>query len=493
MKGRSQHDYMTVHKYRVSPFFLTIALFLIWGCSKSQSEKPDPIPPDPLPPSNTTYLTAWITTGDKTYLFQKQTALIPFDTVSTATATLEVDSTITYQTIDGFGYTLTGGSAYLINRLPSTQKTALLQELFGSDEKSIGISYLRISIGASDLSPEVFTYDDMPSGQTDINLDHFSLSMDSVDLVPVLQAILQINPAIKIMGTPWSPPAWMKDNNSMVGGSLKPAYYEGYARYFVRYIQAMQAKGIRIDAITPQNEPMHGGNNPSMLMTAAQQTEFIRDHLGPAFWNAGIQTKIIVWDHNCDLPAYPIEVLNDPVARTFVDGSAFHLYGGNINALSTVKNAHPDKNLYFTEQWTSATGSFDGDLKWHLRNVIIGSLRNWSRVALEWNLANDGDYKPHTPGGCSECKGALTMNGTVVRNVSYYIIAHASKFVIPGSVRIESSNAGSLVAVSFLRPDGQKVMIVLNEGSSAASFNIKFKGKLAKTTLAAGAVATYIW
>ncbi|RYF89331.1 MAG: glucosylceramidase, partial [Chitinophagaceae bacterium] len=178
----------------------------------------------------------------------------------------------------------------------------------------------------------------------------------------------------------------------------------------------------------------------------------------------------------------------------FVDGSAFHLYAGDISALSVVRDAHPDKNIYFTEQWTSSTGAFDGDLRWHLKNVIIGSMRNYSKIALEWNLANDPSFGPHTPGGCTQCKGALTISGSgVARNVAYYIVAHASKFVPAGSVRIGSSMSGSLANVAFKTPAGKKVLIVLNDGSTPQTFNIKFKNKWAVTSLAAGAVGTYVW
>jgi len=285
----------------------------------------------------------------------------------------------------------------------------------------------------------------------------------------------------------------MKDNGSSVGGSLLTQYYDSYAQYFVKYIQAMKAKGITIGAVTPQNEPLYGGNNPSMVMTAQQEAAFIKNNLGPAFQAAGISTKIIVYDHNCDRPDYPITILNDAAAKTFIDGSAFHLYAGDIAALTTVHDAHPDKNVYFTEQWTGANASFEGDLKWHLKNVIIGTVRNWGRVALEWNLASDGTYNPHTPGGCTECKGALTVDGNITRNVSYYIIAHIAKFVPPGSVRIGSNIAGTLYDAAFKTPDGKKVLVVVNDGVNPSSFNIKFKGQWATTALAAGAVGTYVW
>jgi glucosylceramidase len=400
-----------------------------------------------------------------------------------------------FQTIDGFGYTLTGGSAQVINQLNTQKRQELLKELFGTNDNSIAISYLRISIGASDLNAAPFTYDDLPSGQTDMNLDNFSLAPDKTDLIPMLKEIVAINPNIKIMATPWSPPVWMKDNNGFVGGSLKPEYYAVYAKYFVKYIQTMKAEGIAIDAVTPQNEPLHPGNNPSMLMIALHQADFIKNHLGPAFKTANLSTKIVAYDHNCNKPEYPIAVLNDPGANPYVDGSAFHLYEGDISALSTVHSAFPNKNIYFTEQYTSSTGSFEGDLKWHVKNVIIGSMRNWSKTALEWNLANNASFGPNTPGGCTTCKGALTINSSdsFTRNVGYYIIAHASKFVPSGSVRISSNFSGNLNNVAFKTPSGKKVLIVENDGNTSEIFNIKYNGNWITTSLEAGSVGTYIW
>ncbi len=436
----------------------------------------------------------WLTKGDQSVLLQKVNVSLAFGNQANNNPVIEIDSTKSFQTIDGFGYTLTGGSAELINKMEAAAKTKLLQELFGSGPNDLSISYLRISIGASDLSSYVYSYNDISVGKTDLKLDNFSINPDKKDMIPLLKEILKMNPNIKIMGTPWSAPIWMKDNGSSIGGSLKPEFYEVYAQYLLKYIQAMKAEGIDIEAITTQNEPLNPKNNPSMYMTAMQQTDFIKNSLGPAFQKAGITTKIIAYDHNCDEPNYPITVLSDPKSNSFVDGSAFHLYGGNITALTTLHNAFPNKNVYFTEQWTGAKGEFAGDLKWHLRNVIIGSMRNWSRNALEWNLANDTDYQLHTPGGCNECKGALTIQGnTISRNVSYYIVGHASKFVPAGSKRIESNNSGNLQTVAFKRPDGKKVLIAENDGNEAVSFNIKFNGKWVVANLAGGSVGTYVW
>ncbi len=437
----------------------------------------------------------WLTTGDKSFLLTQQQNF-SFSQATTERAVITVDTTQQYQSIDGFGYALTGGSAMLMNtKLNATQRSELLKELFLTEENGIGLSYLRVSIGASDLDEFVFSYDDLKKGQTDPTLGKFNLSYDTLHLIPVLKEILALNPKIKIMGSPWSPPPWMKDNKLPKGGSLKPEYYEVYANYLVKYIQAMASKGITIDAITLQNEPENPKNTPSLVMTAEEQALFVKQNLGPAFKANNIQTKIIVFDHNCDHPEYPIAILNDADAKQYIDGSAFHMYLGEIDALSKVHNAHPDKNIYFTEQWTSGKGEFGGDLNWHTKNLIIGATRNWSRNVLEWNLAADPNFNPHTgDGGCDICQGALTIDdGSVTRNVSYYIIAHASKFVPDGSVRIGSNLMEGLPNVAFITPEGKKVLIVLNETEAPKSFSIQFNGKTANAKLTGGAVGTFVW
>lgn len=229
-------------------------------------------------------------------------------------------------------------------------------------------------------------------------------------------------------------------------------------------------------------------------MTATEEADFIKNSLGAAFKNNNIDTKIICYDHNADDPQYPLTILQDATANKYVDGSAFHLYAGNIAALSQVHDAFPGKNIYFTEQYTGSGSTFSGDLSWAIQNLIIGATKNWSRNVLEWNLASDPNLGPHTDGGCTTCVGAVTVNGNAVtRNQSYYIIAHASKFVRPGSFRILSSDVSGLSNVAFLTPDGKKVLIVLNTGSQWQQFNIKFNSKTASTSLNAGAVGTYIW
>ncbi|HEY4936400.1 MAG TPA: glycoside hydrolase family 30 beta sandwich domain-containing protein [Puia sp.] len=473
-----------MHKY------ILLCFFALLSCAKKNT---GPTPP-PSPKTGSNDVSYWLTKADQSILLQKQSITLSFDTINNAYSFLDVDSTVKFQTIDGFGFTLTGGSAYVINQMSPVTKASLLNELFGKDSLSVSISYLRLSIGSSDLNSSVFSYDDMPAGQIDTALTNFSLGPDSTDLIPVLKQILAINPSIKIIATPWSAPVWMKDNDSSIGGSLLPVYYNVYASYFVKYIQKMKSLGITIDAVTPQNEPLNPGNNPSLYMVAVDESTFIKNCLGPSFKAAGLSTKIIVYDHNCDDPGYATTILGDPITAAFVDGSAFHLYAGNISALNQVHTAYPAKNLYFTEQYTSSTGSFAGDLQWHMTNVIIGSMINWSRNALEWNLATDASYGPHTPGGCTVCKAAVTISASAVtRNVGYYIIAHASKFVPAGSVRISSTLISNLPNVAFETPSGKKVLIVVNNSSSSTAFNLRFKGKWVALFVPAGAAATYLW
>ena len=258
----------------------------------------------------------------------------------------------------------------------------------------------------------------------------------------------------------------------------------------------MKAAGIAIDAITIQNEPLHPGNNPSLLLPAPDEAEFIKNHLGPAFKAANIKTKIIIYDHNADRPDYPITILNDTAAAKYIDGSAFHLYGGDIENLAPVHEAYPNKNLYFTEQMVvEKPGSKQIDISWPVKHLLIGATRNWCRIVLLWNLAADPQYKPFTDrGGCDACQGAVTIDSNkFTRNAAYYVIAHAAKFIRPGSVRIASNELDALPNVAFKTPQGKKVLIVLNNSNTAQAFNISYNGLIVNAALSAGAISTYEW
>jgi glucosylceramidase len=407
--------------------------------------------------------------------------------------TIEVDDARTFQPIEGFGFSLTGGSAYVLAGLAATERAPLLQELFGTTEASVGVSCLRLSIGASDLGRKDFTYWGLRRGSTDPDLALFNIAGGDREVVAMLKEILAINPALKIMAAPWSAPPWMKTNSRYIAGSLKPEYYPAYARYFVKYIEAMRGQGIHVSAVTPQNEPQNARNEPSMLMSAAEQAEFIKGHLGPELRKAAPDTEILCWDHNCDGADYPLEVLGDPGARAYVAGVAWHLYNGSPEAMTYVHDQYPEKKTYFTEQWVSAYEEFMGALRWHTKNVVIGSLRNWSRTAMEWNLASDPEYSLHSRLGAVGALGGITVGPTIVRNPGYYLMAHTARFIRPGALRVFSSVVSRVPNVACLTSDARIVMVVMNDADGPRRFHIQHRGAHATVELGMGDVATLRW
>lgn len=438
----------------------------------------------------------WITDPRGTSRFERLPQPLPIGPSNQGSSNrIQIDPNRRFQEMEGFGFTLTGGSAHHLIRMSPEARLKLLTELFGTNAAAIGVSYLRISVGASDLNSRVFTYDDRPAGETDPNLLHFDLAPEREELLPILRQILSLQPALKIMASPWTAPSWMKSNHDSRGGNLEPKWFAAYARYLVRYIREMRAEGIPIDALTVQNEPLNPANDPSMSMSAIDQAEFIKHHLGPAIRQAGLGTKIICYDHNPDRIDYPLAVLNDSGAKRYLAGTAFHLYAGRIEDIEALHTAHPDRSLYFTEQWIGAPGNLSGDLAWHVNEVLVGATRHWCRTVLEWNLAADANSEPHTGrGGCANCLGAVTLEGdSVVRNPAYYVIAHAAKFVRPGSVRIESTPLPSLPNVAFRTPSDSIVLIVLNRTQDTAEFSMGSASGSAMARLPSGAVGTYVW
>lgn len=438
----------------------------------------------------------WLTTPDRTALVALQPGALHFSAEAGQSPALTVDDAQPFQSIDGFGFALTGGSAQLLMRTGAAQRSALLKELFTRGDGGIGVSYLRVSIGSSDMNERVYSYDDLPPGETDVDMAKFDLGPDRADVIPVLKKILAIEPGIKILGSPWSAPAWMKSNDDVKGGELKPEYYGAFAKYFVKYIEAMRAEGITIDAITVENEPLNPKNTPSMVMFAKEEDTFIAHDLGPAFQKAGIRTKILLYDHNPDVLSYPLSILADPAANKYVDGTAFHLYGGEASLLTQVHDAYPNKNLYLTEQSVTGRRS-EGPLgiAEPERRVMIEAMRNWCRNVVLWNLAADPQNGPHTNnGGCTGCSGAITLDGdSVTKNIAYYVLEHFSQFVPPGSVRVASSEMEQLDSVAFSTPQHKMVLVVSNTGNFAKPFAVKYHDKFFQTTLPPESVGTYVW
>ena len=444
----------------------------------------------------------WLTTSDGRKLLARQADLRFGTSTAGVQGTIDVDTATRYQEMVGFGAAFTGSSAWLIQyRMSGAQRDALMRELFGRDSATggLGLSWMRLPMGASDFSLHDYSYDDMPAGQSDTTLSRFSVDSDRVYILPTVKQALAINPQLKIVASPWSPPGWMKTTGSLIQGTLKPEYYPAFARYFQKFIQAYAAEGVPIYAVTLQNEPHYEpGDYPGMRLDETQRATLIGQHVGPLFAREGIGTIILDWDHNWDEPNSPLTVLADATARQYVSGVAWHCYGGNVSAQAQVHDAHPDKDAYFTEcsggNWAP---NFADNLKWFTQKLVIGSVRGWSRGVALWNLALSEKHGPHT-GGCSDCRGVVTIDsssGSVTRNEEYYALGHASRFVRPGARRI-GSNSGvvGLEDVAFHNADdGSKVLVVVNTATEARTFFVRQGGHGFVYTLPAGAVATFRW
>jgi len=421
-----------------------------------------------------------------------------FGKTQTTALTIRVDDSVKYQTIEGFGASFTDSSAWLFDKkLTHEQRKAALEMLF-DQQKGIGLSVLRQPMGASDFALNEYSYDDVPQGEKDPGLAKFSIEHDKAYILPILKEALAINPNLKIIGTPWSPPGWMKTSQSMIRGALLPEAYLALAKYFVKYIKAYQDAGVPVSAITIQNEPVNvPGNYPGMDMTAVEQAAFLRENLGPALRESGLNTRVLVFDHNWDLIEYPIAVLNDPKAAAFAAGTATHCYGGTPTAQAELHERFPDKEIWMTE--CSGGDWQKGNLLEQQVRLVINSTRNWAKSVVLWNLALDQNHEPFL-GGCTNCRGIVTVNHSaspvqVVPTVDFTALAHASKFLKPGAKRIASNSfdQGSLEDVAFQNPDGSIVLIVLNSSGSSQPLNISWKGQFASYKMPAGAVATFHW
>ncbi len=408
-----------------------------------------------------------------------------------------VNLSTTYQEIEGFGASLTDSSAWLIHEfLNASERQAVLTDLF-DPVNGIGLSYLRQPMGASDFRLQEYTYNDLPAGvSSDYDLSYFSIAYDENYIIPTLKEILAINPGVRIMGSPWSPPAWMKNSQSLGWGYLKSNVYTAYANYFVRYIQAYAAHGISIHAVTLQNEPYYEpGTYGGCRMEPADQIKLVK-LMGPAFAQNNISAKILVWDHNWDNPGYPLEVLSDATARAYIAGTAWHHYGGDVSAQSTVHDAYPDKGTYFTEgsDGTWNDGGFEADL---IRNglFMVSTLQNRAKTVIKWNLALDENNGPKIAGGCDTCYGVVTINRStrqVLPRPHYYALGHAAKFVRPGAVRI-ASQAADLQTVAFKSTDGWTVLYLVNAVSVPKDVKIQSGSQWLIRTIPARSIVTLNW
>ncbi|WP_255484227.1 glycoside hydrolase family 30 beta sandwich domain-containing protein [Granulicella sp. 5B5] len=434
----------------------------------------------------------WLTTPDRSALLAEQ----PVVKLSAARegAGIVVDASQKMQTVEGFGFALTGGSAELMMKLPREKRLALEKELVGAG--GIGVSYVRVSVGSSDMDDHAFTCDDVSAGGSDVWLTQFSLGEYERTVVPVLREMRRIDPRLRVLGSPWSAPAWMKTNDDLKGGELKRADYFVYARYLVKWMEAMRKAGVPVDTITMQNEPLNPKNTPSMVMTAEEQRDFLRDALGPAMREVRIATKVILYDHNCDHPDYPETVLADARAAKYAVGSGFHLYRGKLDAMTEAHERFPEKGIYFTEQMVvDKKGATELKIAEPVSREMIGAMRNWSRTVLLWNLAADAKFGPHTNhGGCPVCEGAVTIEGdTVSRNLAFYTVAQVAKFVPPGSVRVASTEVDGVSDVAFVTSAKKTVLVVANTSDEERDVPVRDGGRVFVAKVPEGAAETFVW
>lgn len=482
---------------------LTLLLSLLsCSCDKVPGGEGGDVSPD-----DKAAATVYVTTKSVRQIFQKSTIELG-DAAQTSFA-VYLDPAERYQTMDGFGAAMTWASCYNLLRMTQEDRTSLLRELFDPEE-GLGISLVRVSVGASDFNKEEYTWCDREG------LDNFNIDPRDAEVVlPVLKEMYAINPDVKIIASPWSVPKWMKmkvggsgKHDSWTSGRLDPAQYQNYATYFVKWIQTMESNGFNIYALTPQNEPLNHGNSMSTYMPWKDQRDFIKNALGRSLESAGLKTKILIFDHNynydnmSDQKSYPLRIYDDPEASRYVAGSAWHNYGGTVSELDHIVESAPDKDIYFTEasigEWNY---SWDGCILADFRSIFLETMKRGCRGITLWNMVLDDKKGPYSPaaGSCKTCYGAVELSSDTykvsMRRTHYYQIAHASKVVKPGAVRIGNSGytRKGITYLTFLNPDGSYAALILNENSDVQQLSFVGTRHSVKFTVPAQSIVSLIW
>ena len=456
------------------------------------------------PPGSGPAVSIVVTTDDQTMQLTPQPS-VSFSTASGSSNVVYLDETQVYQPIEGFGAATTDSAMYLLSEVAQpAQLSQTMNNLFTRQGKGIGLSFLRNPMGASDLARSVYSFDDN-NGQADPTLAHFSIAHDLVDIIPLILQAKQLNPQIKIMANPWSPPGWMKDSGSMIGGSLLSSMYTPFANYFVDYIQAYAAAGVTVDYISLQNEPLYVPTNyPGMCMPAilssadcptsqTNQATALFSYVAPALTAAGLNTKVLVYDHNWDRPDYPENVLSNQ-SLSQIAGVAWHGYASTPGAMTPIQNMFSSIGTYETEHSGFVTNSDQTRLDFE---EITQCMRNWARAYVKWSLALDENNGPNT-GGCSTCTPIVTVNstsGNIAYGSEYYTMGNFSKYVLPGANRIYSSNAAGIVTAAFVNPapDNSRILVAFNDSSQPQTFQLQWGTQSFTYTLPSLAGATFTW
>lgn len=453
----------------------------------------------------TVYVTSG--TGDVQYRFAEYDA--PLSSVGSAEGNyIRLQTQQELQPVYGFGAAITGSTCYNLMQMSEEDREAILQECF-SPEK-MRMNFIRVSIGASDFSLDEYTCCDQEG------IEFFELhEYDRRDLLPILKQILEINPNVRIVGSPWSCPKWMKLHpetgepyDSWTSGILNPKYYADYAEYFVRWVGEMEAEGIPIYAITVQNEPLNHGNSMSLYMGWEQQRDFIRDYLGPEFERNQIEAKIWAFDHNYnydnipDQQGYPLNILADKEAAKYIDGSAWHNYGGKVEELDRILAAYPDKEIFFTEASIGTWNyNFEKCLVWDFASIFIGTLNRGGRGVTLWNLILDDKGAPNRPGGCRTCFGAIEISSesydyaSLDRKSHYYNIVHCSKVIDQDAMHIgvDSSLQEGIEMAAFKNPDSSLAIVAVNHNTEPQEVVVQGAKREFTLTIPARSIASARW
>ncbi|MDQ1727046.1 MAG: glucosylceramidase, partial [Frankiaceae bacterium] len=448
----------------------------------------------------------WLTTTNDsggrnvTRGLQQQGSLAFTATSAGAAQTITVNENNAYQSFIGAGASITDTTGYLLgssNALTATTKNQVMSNLF-SPTSGIGLGFLRNPMGASDLARYEYSFDDVPAGQTDTSLSKFSIAHDLVDILPITKQAQQLNPSLKVMASPWSAPAWMKDNGSLEQGWLQSQYYGAYANYFVKYLQAYQAQGVHVDYVSVQNEPTCCAGYQSMNWNGGGLDFFTKTNLLPAMHSAGVSTKVLALDWNWDqYGSYGAPTMDDATVRndSLFGGMAWHGYGGNVAQQTTVHNQYPTMDAFDTEH---AGGTWIANQQKEDMENIIDYTRNWGRTVTKWTLAVDQNMGPHA-GGCGTCTGLITVHngdsrrGQVDYTVEYYDMGQRTKFVKPGARRIDSNDNSVVRNVAWKNPDGSKALVAYNESTSAQSVKVNWGNESFTYNLPGSTSATFTW
>ena len=500
---------MTKYKVFVSTFLASVMMLAACGDKSSEPANPDDKPNQPQQPVvQAKDVKTLTTTSSLSYDLAED--YLEYSTGSNmAPSTIKLLPSETYQTIDGFGAAITGSTAYNLMKMNAADRENFLVQTF-SPSKGYGYSYVRIPIGCSDFSLKEYTCCDTPG------IENFALTSEETDyIIPVMKEILAINPDVKVMSAPWTAPKWMKVDNltnlkpydSWTSGQLNPKYYDDYATYFVKWIQAFENNGIKIYGVTPQNEPLNRGNSASMYMGWEEQRDFIKNSLGPKMQEAGLSTKIYAFDHNYNYDdiasqkSYPAKIYEDAEASKYIAGAAYHNYGGSYNELENIHKAYPDKELVFTES-TAGDWNDGANLKARLiddmEQITLGTVNRWAKGSIVWNLMLDSNRGPNRPGGCINGFGAVDLgadNKTIRKNSYYYIMAHMASAVKPDAQRIGTTGftANGLTYSAFKNVDGSYALVLSNRSASPVSFTVDDGTHHFPATVPANGILSLSW